>query len=76
MKYATGNFPNLHVAFPVHASWNRALVSQNLRLNYSYQDKKVKVKKSLFLTKHLSMKTYWWSGGIAPYFFNLSTRWR
>jgi len=35
-----------------------------------------KVKASLFLTKHHVMKTYCWSGGIAPCILVLSTRWR
>jgi hypothetical protein len=35
-----------------------------------------KVKLSLGLTKHHAMKTYWWSGGIAPCILDLGTRWR
>jgi hypothetical protein len=32
---------------------------------------------SLCLTKHHAMKTYWWSGGIAPRILDIdSTRWR
>jgi hypothetical protein len=38
--------------------------------------KKVKVKLSLFLTKHHTMNMYWGSGGIAHTFFDLGTRWR
>jgi hypothetical protein len=37
---------------------------------------KVKVKLSLFLAKHYSMKTYSGSGGIAPRILDLGTRWR
>jgi hypothetical protein len=37
---------------------------------------KVKVKLSLCLTKPPAMKTYWGSGGIAPYILNLGTRWK
>jgi hypothetical protein len=38
---------------------------------------KVKVKvKSLYLTKHHAMKTYWGRGGIAPSILDLGTRWR
>jgi hypothetical protein len=37
---------------------------------------KVKVKLSLCLTKHHSMKAYWGSGGIAPRILDLGTRWR
>jgi hypothetical protein len=37
---------------------------------------KVKVKLSLCLTKHHSMKMYWASGGIAPHILYLRTRWR
>jgi hypothetical protein len=37
--------------------------------------KRVKVK-SLFLTKHYTMKTYWWSGGMASRVLDLDTRWR
>jgi hypothetical protein len=37
---------------------------------------KVKVKLSLCLTKHHAMKTYWESGGIAPYTLDLGTRWK
>jgi hypothetical protein len=37
---------------------------------------KVKVKLSLFLTKHHAMKTYWGSGGIVPRILDLGTRWR
>jgi hypothetical protein len=33
----------------------------------------VKVKLPLCLTKYHTMKTYWGSGGIAPYIHNLST---
>jgi hypothetical protein len=36
----------------------------------------VKVNFSLCLTKHHAMKTYWASGGIAPRFLDLGTRWR
>jgi hypothetical protein len=35
-----------------------------------------KVKLSLCLTKHHAMKTYWGSGGIAPFILDLGTRWR
>jgi secreted trypsin-like serine protease len=34
--------------------------------NVSCSIVKVKVKLSLCLTKYRAMKTYWWSGGIAP----------
>jgi hypothetical protein len=37
---------------------------------------KVKVKLSLFLTKHHAMKTYWGSEGIAPRILDLGTRGR
>jgi hypothetical protein len=37
---------------------------------------KVKVKLSLCLTKHHSMKTYWGSGSIAPRILDLGTRWK
>jgi hypothetical protein len=37
---------------------------------------KVKVKLSLYLTKHHTMKMYWESGGIAPCILDLSTKWR
>jgi hypothetical protein len=37
---------------------------------------KVKVKFSLCLTKHYSMKTCWESGGVTPRILNLGTRWR
>jgi hypothetical protein len=38
---------------------------------------KVKLKLSLcFLTNHLAMKAYWWSGGIAPSILDIGTRWR
>jgi hypothetical protein len=37
---------------------------------------KVKVKLSVCLTKHHTMKTYWGSGGIAPRILDLGTRWR
>jgi hypothetical protein len=40
------------------------------------QEKKVKVKLSLRLTKLHAMKIYWGSGGIAPRILNLGTRWR
>jgi len=39
-------------------------------------DKKVKVKLSLYLTKHHAMKTYWVSGSVALRVLNLGTRWR
>jgi hypothetical protein len=42
----------------------------------SYTKVKVKVKLSLCSTKHLAMKTYRGSGGIAPRILDLSTRWR
>jgi len=37
---------------------------------------KVKVKLSLCLTKHHTMNTYWWSGGVGLCILNLGTRWR
>jgi hypothetical protein len=37
---------------------------------------KVKVKLSLCLTKHHTMKTYWGNRGIAPSILDLGTRWR
>jgi hypothetical protein len=37
---------------------------------------KVKIKLSLYSTKHHAMKTYWGSGGIAPRILDLGTRWR
>jgi len=37
---------------------------------------KVKVKLSLCLTKHHTMKTYWRSWGIAPRILDIGTRWR
>jgi hypothetical protein len=37
---------------------------------------KVKVKLSLYLTKHHAMKTYWGSGGIAQHLLDFSIRWR
>jgi hypothetical protein len=37
---------------------------------------KVKVKFSLCLTKHHSVKTYWGSGGIAPRILNFGTSWK
>jgi hypothetical protein len=37
---------------------------------------KVKVKLSLCLTKHHTMKAYWGSGRIGPHILNLGTRWR
>jgi hypothetical protein len=37
---------------------------------------KVKVKLSLYFTKHHAMKTYWGSGGMAPRILDLGTRWR
>jgi len=37
---------------------------------------RMKVKLSLWLTKHHAMKTCWWSGGIAPRILDLNTRWR
>jgi hypothetical protein len=37
---------------------------------------KVKVKLFLCLPKHLTMKTYWVSGGIAPLILDLGPRWR
>jgi hypothetical protein len=37
---------------------------------------KVKVKLSLCLTNHHTMKMYWGSGDIAPHVLDLSTRWR
>jgi hypothetical protein len=36
----------------------------------------VKVKLSLCLTKHHTMKTYWESGGIAQRILDLGSRWR
>jgi hypothetical protein len=36
----------------------------------------VKVKLSLFLTKHHAMKAYWGRRGIAPRILDLGTRWR
>jgi len=36
----------------------------------------VKVKSSLFLTKHLVMMAYWRSGGMAPCILDLGCRWR
>jgi hypothetical protein len=41
-----------------------------------YISLRVKVKLSLCLTKHHAMKAYWGSGGIAPRFLDLGTRWR
>jgi hypothetical protein len=38
--------------------------------------KNKKLKLSLCLTKHHAMKTYWWSGGIAPRILDLGTRWK
>jgi hypothetical protein len=35
-----------------------------------------KVKWSLYLTKHHTMKGYWRSGGIASRILDLGTRWR
>jgi hypothetical protein len=35
-----------------------------------------KVKLSLCLTKHHTLKAYWGSGGIAPRILDLGTRWR
>jgi hypothetical protein len=40
------------------------------------EENKVKLKLSLYLTKHHAMKTYWRSGGIAPRILDLGTRWR
>jgi hypothetical protein len=37
---------------------------------------KVKVKLSLCLTKHHTMKTYWGNGGIAPHILDLGPAWR
>jgi hypothetical protein len=37
---------------------------------------KVKVKMSLYLTKHHAMKKYLGTTGIAPRVLNLGTRWR
>jgi len=37
---------------------------------------KVKVRLSLCLTKHCTMKMYWGSGGIVPHILHLDTRWR
>jgi hypothetical protein len=37
---------------------------------------KGKVKLSLCLTKHHSMKTYWGNGGVSPRILDLGTRWR
>jgi hypothetical protein len=34
------------------------------------------MKTYLVLTKHHAMKEYWGSGGIAPHFLDLGTRWR
>jgi hypothetical protein len=41
-----------------------------------WQGWKVKVKLSLCLTKHHSMKTYWGSGDISSRILDLGTRWR
>jgi hypothetical protein len=40
----------------------------NFGLYATFEDKVKckKIKLSLCLTKHYAMKTYWWSGGIAP----------
>jgi hypothetical protein len=37
---------------------------------------KVKVKSSLFSTKHHAMKTYWRNGGITPHILKLGIRWK
>jgi hypothetical protein len=39
-------------------------------------EKKVKLKFSLCLTKHHAMKTYWGSGDTAPRILDFGTRWR
>jgi hypothetical protein len=58
----------------------RLLASQvgfcSMELVIRYITFKVKVKLSLWLTKHHAMKAYWRSGGIAPRILDLGTRWR
>jgi hypothetical protein len=53
-----------------------ASVKNKPEMYKSYVELKVKVKLSLFLTKHHAMKTYWGSGVIAPRIIVLGTRWR
>jgi hypothetical protein len=48
----------------------------SLRFSASTHFLKVKVKLSVFLTKHHAMKTYWGSEGIASRILDLSIRWR
>jgi hypothetical protein len=48
-------------------------ILKTIQLFYTYEVN-VKVKLSLCLTKHHTMKAYWGSGGIAPCIIDLGTR--
>jgi hypothetical protein len=69
----------MYVRFSVLCSLLKGLiVRQRSPINMSERihEVKAKVKLSLCLTNHHTMKTYWGSGGIAPFILDLGTRWR
>jgi hypothetical protein len=66
---------NLKWSWRIHGYYTSVRL-EGVRKSTVQQGKKVKVKLSLSLTKHHAMKTYWGSGGIAPFILDLGTRWR
>jgi hypothetical protein len=57
-------------------NWLRIVFNGCVNIENNIGKVKVKVKLYMCLTKHHTMKTYWWSGGIAPRILDLGTRWR
>jgi hypothetical protein len=57
---------------PQHSFYSESPLSEIIISNQTH----LRLKLSLYLTKHHDMKTYWRSGGVAPRSLDLSTRLR